>query len=1245
MSLTPSDYDKAERKSSFRNFNSDDRCQYCNKFKSERYDEEICECNQNKGFHLSPNTKLEEDKEKTPIPIIKVRGIECGKLENGALYAHFSMNTSVRIIAEFIIQEWNIPKPKLIMSIIGGAKNFTLTDQFESNIINGIIKVALKSNVWMITNGYKVGIVQLIGQEINRIKLSKFNKNTIIAIGIGNWGSIKNVEILTDMQTEEKNKKKKRIPKILDSENEEEDELQSGECYLEMNHSHYLMLDDGTYRCFDTKDYRTCLSSLVTIVVEGGEDTIRNMYSDLKNKVPIVIIKGSGRVADFMSRWLLSTKDFNDDSDEDKVIYEIDELCTRYAPIEVFNNRAQTKSKIRTDICAELHVDSSSKKLHQLFNNYKKNLEKELKNVLSGDSEMNKEKREKSESKKNDFNGELLVLLDKVMYCLQPGLRPLINIFDLNSETDLSETIFEAIYKSFSNLPRNIQEKLTKQTLLDLAIDWNCIDTAKEFIFQGSLKHIPKSEEVFINALTKNSPLFVYEFLKLGFDPADIFFPKNQFTDEENRYKDFFKILYTHDLVMRDETHLKNFIDSDKSTNDKSINNVKSLNRVLYGLIGDYMYKLYFDTEQAEYNDRIKWGLIKNSIKFEQNKNNKSLSNEVKKEKAHKYIMRDLFLWAILMNYIDMAKIFLCYMKYRICPALIATKILKQYHSKANYGDLKDRYMENAKYFEKYAIDCLSKCDEYDERRACDIAIQQNELYGYVTCLQIAADADDKLFISTSCCSQAMHNIWYDKLHPKKTLANYGFFLILGILSCGLLSPTCIDYREEEKDVVAGESLKPIVEPFGIDYIDPYPLEYPRYFKQKLVFNKYIHQLQHFHLSLVTKYIYHVISYIFFLLLFSYVLLFEFSPPSNKIPSIHWTEILTIILVSCMLIEEIHYFFTQDSITISGKIKSYCRDLFKPLTMIAFILFYIGLILRFVHANSKEDFVAARIVMAFDIELWWLRCLSFIIVIPFLGPHLVAIGKMLQDLLFFLCIIAIVMIAYGVASRSIVYYPVENGFTTETNGFIDISFDGRAVFRQIIYPVYYLLYSQFGNETQNLDSNVNAGWSITTQVLLAAHMLFVNMLLFNLLIAMLNKRFEKVYEDARNIWHTQQYLYTREYFTRSPFLPPINLFYDIYYLIRMFVFFIRRKFFYKPSDPEAPVFKMIAKNQSLLDDWREYEGASTYEYAHAEVKALKPTSTKSSNDLIDTMDSVKEIQETVKKLNSVMEGKKLGSTN
>ncbi|CAF1562416.1 unnamed protein product, partial [Rotaria sordida] len=58
------------------------------------------------------------------------------------------------------------------------------------------------------------------------------------------------------------------------------------------------------------------------------------------------------------------------------------------------------------------------------------------------------------------------------------------------------------------------------------------------------------------------------------------------------------------------------------------------------------------------------------------------------------------------------------------------------------------------------------------------------------------------------------------------------------------------------------------------------------------------------------------------------------------------------------------------------------------------------------------------------------------------------------------------MAGYGVASRSMVHYPNANklnvtDFSTE--------FNGRSIFRQIAYPIYYLMYGEFGNELSTLD--------------------------------------------------------------------------------------------------------------------------------------------------------------------------------
>ena len=66
-----------------------------------------------------------------------------------------------------------------------------------------------------------------------------------------------------------------------------------------------------------------------------------------------------------------------------------------------------------------------------------------------------------------------------------------------------------------------------------------------------------------------------------------------------------------------------------------------------------------------------------------------------------------------------------------------------------------------------------------------------------------------------------------------------------------------------------------------------------------------------------------------------------------------------------------------------------------------------------------------------------------------------------------------------------------------------------------------------------------------------------------------------MYEDTKNIWHSQQYVFTREYFIRSPFFPPISLIYDIYRLCRIIVFAVRRVCLKESTDRRTKVFSKL----------------------------------------------------------------------
>lgn len=127
---------------------------------------------------------------------------------------------------------------------------------------------------------------------------------------------------------------------------------------------------------------------------------------------------------------------------------------------------------------------------------------------------------------------------------------------------------------------------------------------------------------------------------------------------------------------------------------------------------------------------------------------------EQAKKEVEEFIYRDLFLWTILTNRIEMSKIILNQMKTRICAVLIASKIFKSYLHFASDNETKDVLRSQASQFEEYANEFLKSCYNYDEEKACEIAIRRLNIFGGVTCLQVISSNDFSLSNShyLGCC-------------------------------------------------------------------------------------------------------------------------------------------------------------------------------------------------------------------------------------------------------------------------------------------------------------------------------------------------------------------------------------------------------------------------------------------------------------------------------------------------------------
>ena len=100
-----------------------------------------------------------------------------------------------------------------------------------------------------------VGVVQLIGQAIRKRKLTQ-PKDKTVAIGVCNYGCVKN---LSDFQRLEHAQKSPSLTSV-----------ETGAQNVEMNHTHFILLDDGTLRRYSTGDYRTRLAQ--SIARRRGKD-------------------------------------------------------------------------------------------------------------------------------------------------------------------------------------------------------------------------------------------------------------------------------------------------------------------------------------------------------------------------------------------------------------------------------------------------------------------------------------------------------------------------------------------------------------------------------------------------------------------------------------------------------------------------------------------------------------------------------------------------------------------------------------------------------------------------------------------------------------------------------------------------------------------------------------------------------------------------------------------------------------
>uniref|UniRef100_A0A8D0HD33 Transient receptor potential cation channel subfamily M member 2 n=1 Tax=Sphenodon punctatus TaxID=8508 RepID=A0A8D0HD33_SPHPU len=545
-------------------------------------------------------------------------------------YVRVSSNTPPRVIYQLMTQCWGLDAPNLLISVTGGAKNFNMKLRLRNIFRRGLVKVAQTTGAWIITGGSHAGVMKQVGESVRDFTISSsYKEGEITTIGIATWGTVYNRHSLIYPMGG------------FPAEYMMDEESQGNLSCLDCNHSHFILVDDGTHGRYGVEiPFRTKLEKfiseqtkvkggvaikipIVCVVLEGGPGTLNTIYNAISNGTPCVIVEGSGRVAD--------------------VIAQVANL-----PIP------------------KITIRLIQKKLSLLF----------------------------QDSLEQFTESKIVEWTKKIQDIVRS--RQLLTIFreGKDGQQDVDVAILQAMLKASRNRDHFGHENWDHQ--LKLAVAWNRVDIARSEIFTDDHEWKPSDlQPMMAAALIDNKPEFVKLFLEQGvrlkefgtwdtlvylYDnmaPTSLFYGKLQkVLLEEKERSAFAKVPRVH---------------------------LHHVSQVLWELLGDFTQPLYPKPKNTERHQlsiavpHIKLNVQGVSLRslYKRSAGRFTFTMDP---------VRDLLIWATVQNRKELADIIWAQGQDCIAAALACSKMLKELSKEEDDTDSKEDMLTLAEEYEHQAI-------------------------------------------------------------------------------------------------------------------------------------------------------------------------------------------------------------------------------------------------------------------------------------------------------------------------------------------------------------------------------------------------------------------------------------------------------------------------------------------------------------------------------------------------------------
>ncbi|XP_072007130.1 transient receptor potential cation channel subfamily M member 3 isoform X11 [Engystomops pustulosus] len=1004
-----------------------------------------------------------------------------GGHSNKAMYVRVSFDTKPDLLLHLMTKEWQLELPKLLISVHGGLQNFELQPKLKQVFGKGLIKAAMTTGAWIFTGGVNTGVIRHVGDAL-KDHASK-SRGKICTIGIAPWGIVENQEDL--------------IGKDVVRPYQTMSNPMSKLTVLNSMHSHFILADNGTTGKYGAEvklrrqlEKHISLQKIntrigqgvpvVALIVEGGPNVISIVLEYLRDSppVPVVVCDGSGRASDILA--------FGHKYSEEGGL--INESLRDQLLVTIQKTFTYTRTQAQ----------------------------------------------------------HLFMIL---MECMKK--KELITVFRMGSEghQDIDLAILTALLKGAN---------ASAPDQLSLALAWNRVDIARSQIFiYGQQWPVGSLEQAMLDALVLDRVDFVKLLIENGVS-MHRFLTISRLEELYNTRHGPSNTLY----------HLVRDVKKGNLPPDYRISLI-DIGLVIEYLMGgayrcNYTRKrfrtLYHNLFGPKRPKALKLLGMEDDIPMRRGrKTTKKREEEVDIDLDDPEInhfpfpFHELMVWAVLMKRQKMALFFWQHGEEAMAKALVACKLCKAMAHEASENDMVDDISQelnhNSREFAQLAVELLDQSYKQDEQMAMKLLTYELKNWSNATCLQLAVAAKHRDFIAHTCSQMLLTDMWMGRLRMRK---NSGLKVILGIL----LPPSILSLEFKNKDEMPYMSQaneidlqeKEVEEPDktvkekedddmeltamlargnGDTARKKEEEEHPRH--RLIPLGRKIYE---FYNAPIVKFWFYTMAYMGYLMLFNYIVLVKMDRwPSSQ-------EWIVISYIFTLGIEKMREILMSEPGKLLQKFKVWLQEYWNVTDLISILLFSIGMMLRL----QEQPFSSyGRVIYCVNIIYWYIRLLDIFGVNKYLGPYVMMIGKMMIDMMYFVIIMLVVLMSFGVARQAILFPSEEPSWKLAKNIFYMPYWMiyGEVFADQIDPPCGYNETGEDGKIIQ-LPPCKTGAWIVPA--IMACYLLVANILLVNLLIAVFNNTFFEVKSISNQVWKFQRYQLIMTFHERPVLPPPLIIF-------------------------------------------------------------------------------------------------------